>query len=150
MRHLLRPAVPGLATLALLSSACSNGTDPGPDLTAGTFQVTVPQFAVTTPGPCDVAPFVLTVNKTAGGQAQLIVPVASFTCVNASGTFDLSFTSFSTVGDSLQMVLAYTGSSPNPQLTMRWKPGKTNLTGSAVFDLGGAGTATVTWTGVRQ
>lgn len=139
-----------LAAVAAVAVACSSSTDPGPDLTAGTFQVTVPQFAVATPGPCDVAPFLLTINKTPAGQVQLIAPLASFTCVSASGTFDLSLAGFSTVGDSLQMVLAFTGTSPNPQLTLRWRPGKTNLTGSAVFDLGGSGTDTVTWTGVRQ
>lgn len=139
-----------LAVLAGVTLACSSSTDPGPDLTAGAFQVTIPQFDIATPGPCDVAPFLLTVTKTGAGQTQLVAPTTSFTCINSVGTFDFSLAGFSTVGDSLEVVLAFTGVSPNPQLTMRWHPGTNDLTGSAIFDLGGPGADTVTWTGVRQ
>ncbi len=140
-----------LGLLALTALACSSSSDPGPDLTAGTFLVSMPQFTLPTPGPCDVAPFTLTVEKNGAGQAQVLVPQATFTCSGSpGGPFDFTLTDFSTAGDSLQMVLTYTQVNPGPEVTMRWHPGKTDLTGSAVFSLGAVGADTVTWTGVRQ
>lgn len=139
-----------LAVLAGLAVACSSSTDAGPDLTAGTFQVTIPRFALATPGPCDVAPFQFTVDKLGSGQLQPTVPQMTFTCVNAVGTFDLDPAEFNTIGDTVEMVFTDTLLTPNPVFTMRWRPGSTNLTGPAIFDLGAVGADTVTWTGVRQ
>lgn len=136
--------------LGALGLACSSSSEPSQDLTFGTFLVTMPQFAIPSPGPCDVAPFQLTVEKSGTGQTQVITPQATFTCTGSPGTFDLDLTDFAAVGDSLQMELTYTGITPNFVLTMRWHPGSTDIAGSAVFDLSSIGVDTVTWAGVRQ
>ncbi len=145
----IRPAAV-LGLLAVASLACSDSSGPDTDLTVGTFQVAVAPFPLAGSGPCDVAPFELTVEKDGAGQTQVLIPQTTFSCTVAGGPYDLTLTDFGSVGDSLSLVLSNGLLLPIPQLTLHWKPGKTNLSGSAVFDLGGVVADTVPWTGVRQ
>jgi hypothetical protein len=63
----------------------------------------------------------------------------------------LQLTDFNKVGDSLEMVWTDDSVLVPATLTLRWKPGKTNLTGTARLTPSAANTSDVQlWTGVRQ
>lgn len=145
----VRSIVAGLGALALLSVACSGSSGPSEDLTFGTFLVTIPQFDLQSPGPCDVLPFELIVSRDSSGQTGVVIPQASYSCAGFQSAVDLSVTDFGNVADSLELIWTDSSVAPLPRLVLRWKPGTTNVAGSAVF-LSVIGVDTVSWSGARQ
>ena len=133
-------------------AACSDGSGPAPDLTAGTFLVAPITFAPVAPyAACVVPGFSLEVQKDQQGTIGFLYPDSlSFTC-DGSFTLPLFAEAPMQVGDSLEVAWS---DSPPPDdttrtLVLRWVPGSRNLTGRAVFDVT-VPAPEASWTASRQ
>jgi hypothetical protein len=141
-----------LVLMAAGGTACSDSSGPNRSLTYGTFAIDLPLFNIQTVGPCQVRAFAITVDSDATGATQVSIPDSmGYACATIVLEPSLQLTDFNKVGDSLEMVWTDDSVLVPATLTLRWKPGKTNLSGTARLSPTGANTSDLQlWTGVRQ
>jgi hypothetical protein len=148
--RLLPLVAAGLLSGGMLA-ACSDGSGPDTNVGTGTFAVTAPFFDVQGIGPCGLPAFDLTISHDQAGTPQFSLVDLTYSCAMVSGNVPLYYSSFSTVGDSLEVIYTDDTLSLQNTLVLRWKPSAGNQTGRATLDpTGGGGPATVLWSGVRQ